>query len=407
MNKNNIKKKLKFLILIIFFLSGYYWVNSSIGKNDSFLQTIKLKTPEKLRNILKETIFVFKNQKNLKKKILEISKNKITQIDKIYNKPIINNQLINNFRPKSILKLIDIRNNILNNFILDESQVSFSKTYDLEQTKKEFKSVTNGKIETYKLNYYNINHFGILEKTKINRNKLLIYSQGHMGNPYEFSYFLKIKERFKKEGYDVLSLSMTGIGYNKNQEINFPNYKENLNPSLHKTYSTYFDNNFPNKKPLSLILSGNYYLIKNIIKQGDYQDVVMVGISGGGWYTTLLSSVITQIKSSYSFAGTMPLMFRLYFSYLGDWEQIDSSLFDDIDYDSLYVLSTLNDNKEFTRKHYQIYNDKDTCCFKNPEAMTLKKIYEKLKIKNFEIVVVENDKHSIDTNFLFKNFFNK
>ena len=68
MNKNNIKKKLKFLILIIFFLSGYYWVNSSIGKNDSFLQTIKLKTPEKLRNILKETIFVFKNQKNLKKK---------------------------------------------------------------------------------------------------------------------------------------------------------------------------------------------------------------------------------------------------------------------------------------------------------------------------------------------------
>ena len=37
----------------------------------------------------------------------------------------------------------------------------------------------------------------------------------------------------------------------------------------------------------------------------------------------------------------------------------------------------------------------------------LKKIYEDLKIKNFEIIVLKNDKHSIDTNFLFKNFVYK
>ena len=76
---------------------------------------------------------------------------------------------------------------------------------------------------------------------------------------------------------------------------------------------------------------GRVALIKNMIKQNNYQEVVMLGISGGGWYTTLLSSVITEIEISYSFAGTMPLLFRLFDTNYGDWEQIDSSLYNKVD----------------------------------------------------------------------------
>ena len=65
----------------------------------------------------------------------------------------------------------------------------------------------------------------------------------------------------------------------------------------------------------------------------------MVGLSGGGWYTTFLSSIITEINSSYSIAGTMPLIFYLDpLINAGDWEQHTSSIFKIIDYVDLVIL---------------------------------------------------------------------
>ena len=380
-------------------------MNRSIGETDSFLQKIKLSMPQNIKNKLKETLFVFKNQENLKKELSNASLKKIIQVEKVFNKPIIYKHIYKYFEPKDISELTTMRNIILENYILDEDQVSIMKINDLNDKFNSFKSKPKNRFEIYNVGYYNINHFAILEKAE-NKKKLLIYNQGHIpGNPYNDQYFLEIKKKFISEGYDVLSLSMTGLGYNNNPKINFPGYQKNLNPELHETYSSYYDSKFSNKKPLSLMLSGNYYLIKNIIKKNNYEDVAMIGISGGGWYTTVLSSIITKINVSYSFAGTMPLLFGLFDSNIKDWEQVDSSLFNIIDYNSLYTLSTLDGDGNSNRKHYQVYNDEDPCCFKNPAAKILKEIYTKNKVKNFEIVILNNKKHSIRTDFLFKNFF--
>ena len=380
-------------------------MNRSIGETDSFLQKIKLSMPQNIKNKLKETLFVFKNQENLKKELSNASLKKIIQVEKVFNKPIIYKHLYKYFEPKDISELTTMRNIILENYILDEDQVSFMKINDLNDKFNSFKSKPKNRFEIYNVGYYNINHFAILEKAE-NKKKLLIYNQGHIpGNPYNDQYFLEIKKKFISEGYDVLSLSMTGLGYNNNPKINFPGYQKNLNPELHETYSSYYDSKFSNKKPLSLMLSGNYYLIKNIIKKNNYEDVTMIGISGGGWYTTVLSSIITKINVSYSFAGTMPLLFGLFDSNIKDWEQVDSSLFNIIDYNSLYILSTLDGDGNSNRRHYQIYNDEDPCCFKNPAAKMLKEIYTNNKVKNFEIVILNNKKHSIRTDFLFKIFF--
>ena len=153
------------------------------------------------------------------------------------------------------------------------------------------------------------------------------------------------------------------------------------------------------------MLSGNYYLIKKLIKQNNYEEIVMVGLSGGGWYTTLLSSIITEVNTSYSFAGTFPLFFKIFYAHIYDWEQIDSSLHEDVDYNSLYILSTLDEEYKITRKHYQVYNSKDPCCFGDPAAKILRDIYENQDIKNFKISVIDNNEHSIDTKFLFNSFF--
>ena len=64
----------------------------------------------------------------------------------------------------------------------------------------------------------------------------------------------------------------------------------------HEIYHKYFDKNLPEKKPLSVFISGNYYLIKNLIENRNYNQVYYIGVSGGGWFVTLLSSFITEIK---------------------------------------------------------------------------------------------------------------
>lgn len=400
------KKKLISLFLIIFLVLTYYSINKSIGNTDSFIQKIKLPIPENIKNKLKETLFVFKNQENLKNELSNFSEKKRTQMEKVFNKPVIYKYLYKYFEPKDFSELTNIRNIILENYILDEDQISFVKInnfIDAPEYFNWFKSKLENKFEIYKVGYYNINHFAILEKAE-NKKKLLIYHQGHGGNPFKFQDFLEIKKKFISEGYDVLSLSMTGLGYNKNP-INFPGYQKDSDPRFHSTYASYFDSKFSNKKPLSLMLSGNYYLIKNIIKKNNYEEIAMIGISGGGWYTTLLSSIITKINVSYSFAGTMPLIFGLFDNPILDWEQIDSSLFNIVDYNSLYILSTLDGDGNSNRRHYQVYNDEDPGSFRNPAAKILKKIYSNNRVKNFEIIIVNNKKHSIKKDFLFKNFF--
>ena len=398
----------KFIILFLstLLIVFYIFINNSIGKPDSFLQELKLSLSKNTRETLKDTIFVFKRNKELKKELSEIKEKKTSKLIKIFSNPLIYDHLNDYLKTKSILDLKDIRNLMIKDYILDKSQISFNKIESLDWKFKGKKP--KNRYEVFKVQYYDLKHFGILEKkNKLPSKNLFIYAQGHRGGTlYSDSNFLDIKEEFKNNDYDVLSLDMTGLGYNENKIINFPNYKKNANPSIHGTYSTFLDKNFPNKKPLSLMLSGNYFLIKKIIKQNNYKKIVMVGVSGGGWYTTLLSSLITEIDTSYSFSGTMPLFFMVFGKDMEDWELIDSSLYDKVDYNSLYILATLNREYKVTRKHYQVYNSHDPCCLKDPAATLLKNIYNNLKVKNFEVVVIDSYIHSIDSKFLFESHFN-
>jgi hypothetical protein len=68
------KKIYILLIVIVFFFGGYLYINSSIGREDSFIQIIKLKIPKKLKTNLKETLFVFKNQELLKSELADREK---------------------------------------------------------------------------------------------------------------------------------------------------------------------------------------------------------------------------------------------------------------------------------------------------------------------------------------------
>jgi hypothetical protein len=106
------------------------------------------------------------------------------------------------------------------------------------------------------------------------------------------------------------------------------------------------------------IVSLNYLLKKN-----RYRNVNMMGLSGGGWSTTLIAAIDERIQFSFPVAGTMP-MYERWGKSEGDVEQFLPQLYRDVaGYPDLYVLGSYGQG----RKQVQILNLQDDCCFGQQE----------------------------------------
>lgn len=84
----------------------------------------------------------------------------------------------------------------------------------------------------------------------------------------------------------------------------------------------------------------------------------MIGLSGGGWTTTLYAAVDTRVKLSVPVAGSLPLYLRWGGS-VGDTEQFIESFYRIAGYPDLYVLGSTGKG----RKQIQVLNQNDDCCF--------------------------------------------
>jgi hypothetical protein len=89
-----------------------------------------------------------------------------------------------------------------------------------------------------------------------------------------------------------------------------------------------------------------------------YRDFSMVGLSGGGWTTTVYAAIDPTIKLSFPVAGSIPLYLRSGGS-VGDTEQTLRSFYQIAGYPDLYVLGSHGPR----RKQVQILNRRDDCCF--------------------------------------------
>ncbi len=118
----------------------------------------------------------------------------------------------------------------------------------------------------------------------------------------------------------------------------------------------------PQSKPthgLRFFLDPTLVCLNYMLGQKDYQDISMIGLSGGGWTTTLISAVDDRITASFSIAGTMPVYYRNSGS-IGDIEQYLPELYRDIaGYPELYLMSAFGKG----RSHFQVFNRRDDCCF--------------------------------------------
>ena len=188
---------------------------------------------------------------------------------------------------------------------------------------------------------------------KNNNNKLIIYNQGHLG---DFSIGKNSIEYFLAKGYEVIAFSMPLIG-DKNSNPKY--YVDNIGYMTIDTHDklefiTHSDKSSSLKyfvHPISIALD---YSLKN--KQ--YESISMVGISGGGWTTTLSAALDTRINYSFPVAGTLPIFLRTYD--FNDSENWTYDLYSYFNYLDLYILGSSGNRK---RSQIQILNKYDSCCY--------------------------------------------
>tara|TARA_B100001540_G_scaffold297350_1_gene299888 strand:+ start:226 stop:1290 length:1065 start_codon:yes stop_codon:yes gene_type:complete len=281
--------------------------------------------------------------------------------EELIEKIIINNNLIN----------------VINETINDKSEKITTKIYD-------------NKINA------------ILTYASEQKNCLRIYIQGHGGNPFSYSYHNKLLKFFVSEGCDFLSMSMTGLGINEGS-FSYPSRYGfiSLDKEMaknHKNYSFFYDEDNPKLDPLTLFISPHYKIIKSLTP--NYENISIMGISGGGWYSVWLSALIPKIKFSVSYAGSLPMEYRKFEGISGDWEQQDSQIYNYVSYWELYKLMTLNEKGKINRQAILVFNDEDNCCFFNPYAQHFKLKIDKLNWKNFKVIIDENDKHIMNVNLV-------
>jgi hypothetical protein len=99
--------------------------------------------------------------------------------------------------------------------------------------------------------------------------------------------------------------------------------------------------------------------------------VSMVGISGGGWTTTLAAAIDDRIRYSFPVAGSYPIYLRSNSQEdWGDYEQSVPELYTTVNYLELYILGSYGEK----RIQLQIINLYDSCCFSGMKWKTYKDI---------------------------------
>jgi hypothetical protein len=115
-------------------------------------------------------------------------------------------------------------------------------------------------------------------------------------------------------------------------------------------------------EPVLMVLN---YLEKNY----EYYSVSMVGFSGGGWTTTLVAALDSRVEKSFSVAGSYPIFLRSSNDF-GGLIQDYHELYKTVNYLELYILASYGAG----RKHRQIINKYDPCCFAGIKWKTYKDI---------------------------------
>ncbi|MCK7593715.1 hypothetical protein [Pseudomarimonas salicorniae] len=166
-------------------------------------------------------------------------------------------------------------------------------------------------------------------------------------------------------GFDVLAVNMPGGDHSRFAEEKYP-----LRPFL---------------EPVALGL--NY-----ATSLKEYDEIIMTGLSGGGWATVLYAAMDTRIARSYPIAGSLPdYLTRVVPNSMWDYEQSLPGL--SVGYIELYLMAASEGREQF-----QVLIRHDPCCFSGDLAHTYRPFVERRAFMlggQFGLVVDEFSHHDI------------
>ena len=351
------KKRTISLFVIIFFTVFFYGV---------YVGSYQI-SPYQFLNLAKEVIFAdnLHSQEDISDKIVISSIIDIDNESDILKKREALNQLI--WKTKSIPNSYP---DIIEKNILDER---FNDLNNLKQIDKFSIEMKHG-LSSYV-------YLFLPEKAN---NQLIIYHQGHSGGfingKSTISYFLK-------NGYTIAALSMPLLGINNQPTVDL----KHLGPVKfigHKQFQLLETDDF---SPISYFFTPVNHSLNYLDDNYNFTNYYMIGISGGGWTSTIYPAVDTRISKSFAVNGSLPLFLRLNPEDVGDYEQFHPDLFKIANYLELYIMSSYGENREFT----QVFNKYDPCCFAGLKyeyyEVELQQIIANLGKGNFS--VISDDTH--------------
>ena len=254
---------------------------------------------------------------------------------------------------------------------------------------------------------YGVNSISYLFIAKNSNDKLVIYHQGHNAislngfDDHSFDQDIPLIQNFLDNNYSVLIFSMPGKGMNNEPIIDhekFGNFKLNSHDHFHLLEAKNFH-------PIQFFLEPVVITLNQIEKDYSFVTYSMMGLSGGGWTTIVVSAVDDRISESYSIAGSFPIWLRSDSRDYGDYEQTIPEFYQIANYEELYFLSAYGDN----RRLVLFYNEFDPCCFsgelynKFPFGDMVKTKLSKFNEGNFDVIIdYGQTKHMISENTLGK-----
>ena len=218
-----------------------------------------------------------------------------------------------------------------------------------------------------------------------NNGNVMLYHQGHSGG---FINGKSTIQKFLDSGFTVAAFSMPLLGLNNQPVIDMEDLGS-VKLFKHNQFVLLESENFSSMSyfftPISITLN---YFSENF----SFNNFHMVGISGGGWTTTVYPALDTRITKSFSVAGSLPLALRITIDDVGDYEQFHPEFYSIANYLELYIMSSSGNGRE----HFQIFNKYDSCCFAVNSLdlfeNSMKKYFSKFDSGNFDILIDDTHK---------------
>tara|TARA_B100000949_G_scaffold54046_1_gene47579 strand:- start:335 stop:1399 length:1065 start_codon:yes stop_codon:yes gene_type:complete len=199
---------------------------------------------------------------------------------------------------------------------------------------------------------YDINSISYLFIPEKSNEKLILYHQGHDG---DFILGKDTIQFFLDRNFTVLASTMPLVGMNS-QPIVETDELGKIKLISHEQLQLLKKNSF---NPMRLFLDPIQINLTFLDKEYDFKRYSMIGVSGGGWTTVIYSAIDERISNSFSVAGSVPFYLRVNDRDMGDYEQTNPDLYQNVNYLEFYILSGYGEG----RKHIQIFNKNDPCCF--------------------------------------------